>query len=208
MCGITGAVWTDAGKPIERETLQRMTDVLAHRGPDDEGVYQSDLAAHTYAGALAGVALGFRRLSIIDVATGAQPLANEDGSIWVVFNGEIYNYLTLRKRLQGSGHQFRTAGDAETLVHLYEDEGLDFLRHIEGMFALALWDANHRQLILARDRLGKKPLVYRQEPERLLFASELKSLLDVPGVPREIDPGAIDEYLTYQYIPHPNTIFR
>jgi asparagine synthase (glutamine-hydrolysing) len=208
MCGIAGAVWTDAGKPVERETLQRMTDALAHRGPDDEGVYQSDLAAHTYAGALAGVALGFRRLSIIDVATGGQPLSNEDGSIWIVFNGEIYNYLTLRKRLQGSGHQFRTAGDAETLVHLYEDEGLDFLRHIEGMFALALWDANHRQLILARDRLGKKPLVYRQEPERLLFASELKSLLQVPGVPREIDPGAIDEYLTYQYIPHPNTIFR
>ncbi len=208
MCGITGAVWTDSGEPLERETLQRMTDVLAHRGPDDEGVYSSHLAAHTYAGALAGVALGFRRLSIIDVATGAQPLSNEDGSVWIVFNGEIYNYLALRKRLQGSGHQFRTSGDTETLVHLYEDEGIDFLKHLEGMFALAIWDANHRQLILARDRLGKKPLVYRQEPERLLFASELKSVLQVPGVPREIDPGAVDEYLTYQYIPHPNTIFR
>lgn len=208
MCGITGAVWTDAAEPIERATLKRMTDALVHRGPDDEGVYTSHLAAHTFAGALAGVALGFRRLSIIDVATGAQPLANEDGSVWIVFNGEIYNYRTLRKRLEGSGHQFRTSGDSETLVHLYEDEGLDFLRHLEGMFALALWDANHRQLILARDRLGKKPLVYRQEPERLLFASELKSILEVPGVPREIDPGAIDEYLTYQYVPHPNTIFR
>ncbi|HVX63783.1 MAG TPA: asparagine synthase (glutamine-hydrolyzing) [Pirellulales bacterium] len=208
MCGIAGAVWTDAGEPIERETLQRMTDALAHRGPDDRDEYSSHLAAHTYPGALAGVALGFRRLSIIDLATGAQPLSNEDGTIWIVFNGEIYNFLSLRKRLQGSGHQFRTAGDAETIVHLYEDEGIDFLRHLEGMFALALWDANHRQLILARDRLGKKPLVYRQEPERLLFASELKSLLQVPGVPRDIDPGAVDEYLTYQYVPHPNTIFR
>ncbi len=154
------------------------------------------------------MALGFRRLSIIDLATGAQPLSNEDGTIWIVFNGEIYNFLSLRSRLQGSGHQFRTAGDAETIVHLYEDEGIEFLRHLEGMFALALWDANHRQLILARDRLGKKPLVYRQESERLLFASELKSLLQVPGVPRDIDPGAVDEYLTYQYVPHPNTIFR
>ena len=208
MCGITGAVWTDAGEPIERATLKRMTDALAHRGPDDEGAYTSHLAAHTYSGALAGVALGFRRLSIIDVATGAQPLSNEDGTVWIVFNGEIYNYRTLRKRLEGSGHTFRTAGDSETLVHLYEDEGIDFLRHLEGMFSLALWDANHRQLILARDRLGKKPLVYRQEPERLLFASELKSILEVPGVPREIDPAAIDEYLTYQYVPHPNTIFR
>lgn len=208
MCGITGAVWTDAGEPIERATLKRMTDVLAHRGPDDEGEYGSQLAAHTYAGALAGVALGFRRLSIIDVAAGHQPLSNEDGTIWLVFNGEIYNFRTLRKRLEGSGHKFRTSGDTETIVHLYEDEGVEFLRHLEGMFALALWDANHRQLILARDRLGKKPLVYRQEPERLLFASELKSILEVPGVPREIDPAAIDEYLTYQYIPHPNTIFR
>ncbi|HEU5434410.1 MAG TPA: hypothetical protein VFU81_22240, partial [Thermomicrobiales bacterium] len=116
MCGITGAVWTDAGEPIERATLKRMTDALVHRGPDDEGVYTSHLAAHTYAGALAGVALGFRRLSIIDVATGAQPLANEDGSVWIVFNGEIYNYRTLRKRLEGSGHQFRTSGDSETIV--------------------------------------------------------------------------------------------
>lgn len=208
MCGITGAVWTDAGEPIDGETLARMTDVLAHRGPDDRGCYTSHVARQAFPGAVAGVALGFRRLSIIDLAGGNQPLSNEDGSIWVVLNGEIYNYRTLRKRLEGSGHRFRTAGDTETLVHLYEDEGTEFLKHVEGMFALALWDGRNRQLVLARDRLGKKPLVYRLEAERLLFASELKSLLQAPGVPREIDPSALDEYLTYQYVPHPNTIFR
>lgn len=208
MCGITGAVWTDAGEPIDGETLTRMTDVLAHRGPDDRGCYTSHVARQALPGEVAGVALGFRRLSIIDLACGNQPISNEDGSIWLVFNGEIYNYRTLRKRLEGSGHQFRTAGDTETLVHLYEDEGTEFLRHVEGMFALALWDARRRQLVLARDRLGKKPLVYRLEPDRLLFASELKSLLEVPGAPREIDPSALDEYLAYQYVPYPNTIFR
>lgn len=208
MCGITGAVWTDAGEPIDGSTLARMTDVLAHRGPDDRGCYRSEVAAHHYSGSIAGAALGFRRLAILDLAGGNQPLSNEDGSVWLVFNGEIYNYLTLRKRLEGSGHRFRTAGDTETLVHLYEDEGVDFVKHLEGMFALALWDARQRQLVLARDRLGKKPLVYRLEEERLLFASELKSLLEVPGVPREVDASALDEYLTYQYVPHPNTIFR
>lgn len=208
MCGITGAVWTDAGEPIDPATLTRMTDVLAHRGPDDRGSYVSQTAAHHYPGGIAGAALGFRRLSIIDLAGGNQPLSNEDGSVWVVFNGEIYNYRTLRKRLEGSGHRFRTAGDSETLVHLYEDEGADFVKHIEGMFAIAIWDARQRQLVLARDRLGKKPLVYRHEAERLLFASELKSLLEVPGLPREIDPSALDEYLAYQYVPHPNTILR
>lgn len=208
MCGITGAVWTDAGEPLDPPTLARMTDVLRHRGPDDRGTYTSEVAAHHYAGSIAGVALGFRRLSIIDLADGNQPMSNEDGSIWVVFNGEIYNFRTLRKRLEGSGHHFRTSGDTETLVHLYEDEGVDFVKHIEGMFALALWDARQRQLVLARDRLGKKPLVYRQEAERLLFASELKSLLEVPGLPREIDASALDEYLTYQYVPHPNTILK
>ena len=156
----------------------------------------------------AGVALGHRRLAIIDVAGGRQPLANEDGSVWVVFNGEIYNFRELRRRLEDAGHRFRTQSDTEVLVHLYEDEGPAFLTRLNGMFALALWDAKRRQLLLARDRLGKKPLVYRQEPGRLLFASELKAILQVPGVPREIDPQALDEYLTYQYVPHPRTIFR
>lgn len=208
MCGIAGAVWIDAGSALAQETLVRMTNILAHRGPDAEGSYESDVATYGYPGSICGVALGHRRLSIIDLAGGKQPLSNEDGSVWVTFNGEIYNFRSLRKRLEGSGHHFRTGSDTETLVHLYEDEGVDFLRHLEGMFALAIWDARQRQLVLARDRLGKKPLVYRVEPDRLLFASELKAILQVPGVPREIDPNALDEYLTYQYVPHPNTIFR
>jgi len=208
MCGITGAVWTDVDKRVERETLVAMTNAIRHRGPDDEGFYQSDVGSRHFEGAAVGVALGHRRLSIIDVAGGHQPLSNEDGSVWIVFNGEIYNFRDLRRRLDGAGHQFRTASDTETLVHLYEDEGVEFLRHVEGMFALAIWDARRRQLVLGRDRLGKKPLVYREEPGRLLFASELKSLLQVPDVPRELDPAAIDEFLAYQYVPHPNTIFR
>jgi asparagine synthase (glutamine-hydrolysing) len=202
MCGIAGAVWTDAEKAVERGTLQRMIDVLRHRGPDDEGVYVADLHAG------AGVALAHRRLAIIDVAGGKQPLSNEDDSVWVVFNGEIYNFRELRRRLEAAGHRFRTQSDTEVLVHLYEDEGPEFLTQLNGMFALAIWDAKRRQLLLARDRLGKKPLVYRHEPGRLLFASELKAILQVPGVPREIDPQAIDNYLTYQYVPHPRTIFR
>ena len=256
MCGIAGAVWTDADKAVERATLQRMIDVLRHRGPDDEGAFvegqgaglegdegwalQRPVEAETTAltpgekGTVRicaptnaarrcpppgrsgkwecprspGVALGHRRLSIIDVAGGHQPLANEDGSVWIVFNGEIYNFPELRRRLEQSGHRFRTGSDTEVLVHLYEDEGPEMLAHLHGMFAFAVWDARRRQLLLARDRLGQKPLVYRCEPGRLLFASELKSLLQVPGVPREIDPQALDEYLTYQYVPHPRTIFR
>jgi asparagine synthase (glutamine-hydrolysing) len=128
--------------------------------------------------------------------------------VWLVFNGEVYNYRDLRRRLEGSGHRFRTNGDAEVLVHLYEDLGPECFAHVDGMLAAAIWDANHRRLVLGRDRLGKKPLVFRFENERLFFASELKALLTVPEIPREIDPGAIDEYLTYQYIPPPNTIFR
>ncbi|HEY1601160.1 MAG TPA: asparagine synthase (glutamine-hydrolyzing) [Pirellulales bacterium] len=208
MCGITGAVWTDPALRVERDTLARMTEMLRHRGPDDVGLYASDVHTNQGASATVGVALGHRRLSIIDVAGGRQPLANEDETIWIVFNGEIYNFRDLHRRLEGAGHRFRTASDTETLVHLYEDEGVGFLEHIEGMFALAIWDGRRRQLVLARDRLGKKPLVYREEPGRLLFASELKSLLEVPDVAREIDPRAVDEYLAYQYVPHPRTIFR
>ena len=207
MCGITGAVWTQGATPLEPETLHRMIQVLTHRGPDDQGSYTGHAARGAEAAAVR-VALGHRRLSIIDRAGGHQPLANEDGTIWVVFNGEIYNFRELRRRLEGGGHHFRTASDTEVLVHLYEDEGPGFLRHLDGMFAFALWDGRQGQLLLARDRLGKKPLVYREEPGRLLFASELKSLLEVPGVPREIAPHALDAYLTYQYVPHPHTIYR
>lgn len=208
MCGIAGAVWFDPSRAIDDATLRRMTDVLHHRGPDDEGFFTAAYATRPPYDPLPGVALGHRRLSIIDLAGGHQPMSNEDGSIQIIFNGEIYNFRDLRRRLEGGGHTFRTECDTETIVHLYEDEGLDFPRHLNGMFALALWDANHRRLVLARDRLGKKPLVYRWEQSRLLFASELKSILQVPGVAREIDPQALDEYLTYQYVPHPLTIFK
>lgn len=208
MCGITGAVWTRPEKAIDAETLCRMTETLRHRGPDEEGMHRDAFRLRPGREAMPGVALGFRRLSIIDLAGGSQPMANEDGSVWIVFNGEIYNFGDLRRRLEATGHRFRTHSDTETLVHLYEDEGPEMFRHLNGMFALAIWDSERRQLLLGRDRLGKKPLVFRHEPGRLLFASELKSLLQVPGVPRRVNPQAIDEYLTYQYVPFPLTIFE
>lgn len=205
MCGIAGAIWTDDARPVDAATLARMTDVLAHRGPDDRGTYATRVQVGNAAGMSVG--LGHRRLSIIDLAGGHQPLANEDESVWVTFNGEIYNFAELRQRLEGAGHHFRTTSDTEVLVHLYEDEGSDFLRHLNGMFALAIWDARRGELLLARDRLGEKPLFYRHEPGRLLFASELKGLLAVPGAPRQIDPHALDCYLALHYVPHPLSIF-
>jgi asparagine synthase (glutamine-hydrolysing) len=208
MCGIAGAIWNAPDREVSAETLARMTACLRHRGPDDDGAYLSELQHRPPYDSVPGIALGFRRLSIIDLAGGHQPLANEDDTVWLVFNGEIYNYIDLRRRLEGAGHRFRTASDTETIVHLYEDEGVEAFQHLNGMFALAIWDARHRRLVLARDRLGKKPLVYRAEPGRLSFASELKSLLQLPNAPREVDPSAIDEYLTYQYVPHPNTILK
>lgn len=208
MCGITGGIWTDPKLALDEAQLGRMTDAIRHRGPDDCGVYQSDFQLRPPYEAMPGVGLGHRRLSIIDLACGHQPLSNEDGTVWIVFNGEIYNYLDLRRRLEGSGHKFRTDSDTETIIHLYEDEGAAGFAHLNGMFAFAIWDARHRKLVLARDRIGKKPLVYRHEPGRLLFASELKSILEVPGIPRDLDLAAVDEYLTYQYVPHPNCILK
>jgi asparagine synthase (glutamine-hydrolysing) len=208
MCGITGAIWTDPAKGISREELDRMTDALAHRGPDDRGELHGEIHFQPPYEPLPGIALGFRRLSIIDLASGHQPMCNESKDVWIVFNGEIYNFAELRHRLEGAGHAFRTKSDTETIVHLYEDEGPGCFEHLNGMFAVAIWDASRRRLVLGRDRLGKKPLVYRHERGRLLFASELKSLLEAPIGPLDIDPGAVDEYLTYQYIPHPKTIYR
>src|SRR5262245_62002678 len=208
MCGITGAIWTRDELAISPETLGNMTTAIRHRGPDDSGQFRNELAVHPPYGALPGVALGVRRLSIIDLTTGNQPISNEDGSVWIVFNGEIYNYPSLRRRLEGNGHQFKTDGDTETIVHLYEDLGPECLTHLEGMFAFAIWDAKQKRLMLARDRLGKKPLFYRCEPGRLIFGSELKCLMAVPGVVREVDPNALDAYLTYQYVPHPQCILK
>lgn len=199
MCGITGAAWTNPTFAVEESTLRRMTDALAHRGPDDAGYYFSPRR---------DAALGHRRLSIIDLAGGHQPLSNEDGTIWIAFNGEIYNYRELQPVLESQGHKFHTSSDTETIVHLYEQHGPDCVRQLRGMFAFAIWDERKRELFLARDRLGKKPLIYRHEPQRLLFASELKAILQVPGVPREIDPTALADYLALQYVPYPKSILK
>lgn len=206
MCGIAGGIWFDETQAISRDTLDAMTQTLVHRGPDDVGCRLSPLS-HDAAGVTPGVALGFRRLSIIDIAGGHQPLSNEDGTVWLVFNGEIYNYRELRQQLQGAGHVFRSDSDSETIVHLYEDLGLECFEHLNGMFSIALWDANRRQLVLARDRVGKKPLFYQFRNGQLLFGSELKALAAAPGFDRSISPGAIDQFLTYQYVPHPNSIY-
>ena len=199
MCGICGAVWTGPNGALAADSLQAMMDRLVHRGPDDAGSYHDNHAA-----------LGFRRLSIIDLAGGHQPLSNEDGSIWTVFNGEIYNFPGLRRRLEAKGHALRSSGDSEVLVHLYEDEGTRMFRLLRGMFALAIWDATRRTLILARDRMGQKPLIYRHDGRRLVFASELKSLLALPQAefPRRLDPMALDLYLNYGYVPQPRTMLE
>lgn len=199
MCGICGAVWSGQGEPLGEAALSAMMDRLVHRGPDDSGVHRDGSAA-----------LGFRRLSIIDLEGGHQPISNEDETIWGVFNGEIYNFRVLRRRLEAKGHKFRTQGDAEVLVHLYEDAGEAMFSQLRGMFALAIWDAPRRTLVLARDRLGQKPLVYRRTDDRLIFASELKALLALSpkDVPRRVDPMALDRYLTYGYIPQPRTILE
>ena len=197
MCGICGIAWTPDRRPPESDVLERMMGVLVHRGPDDRGAWVDD-----------GIAMGFRRLSIIDLAGGHQPMSNEDGSVWIVFNGEIYNFQALRHRLEGNRHVFQTSSDTEVVLHLYEDEGPACVERLRGMFAFAIWDRREHRLVLARDRLGVKPLVYRLEPDRLVFASELKALLQVPGMPRELDPTALDHYLALQYVPHPWTIFR
>ena len=211
MCGIAGGVWQHGDRGLDAATLLRMTNALEHRGPDDAGHWFRDSqfnAFHQDQRPSPGVALGFRRLSIIDLSTGHQPLGNEDGSIQIVFNGEIYNDRELRHRLEGSGHQFKTNSDTETIVHLYEDLGVDCFEHLNGMFSIAIWDGKRDQLILARDRLGKKPLFYTQIGNQLFFASELKSLLQIEGTSKAINPGAIDLYLTYQYVPHPHSIYR
>ena len=223
MCGIAGAAWTADALPLDIDVLDRMTTALAHRGPDDAGYFHTAVAPdqawrklpaefssadNPLPAAGAGAALGHRRLSIIDLAGGHQPLSNEDGTVWITFNGEIYNYRELQAGLERQGHRFRTSSDTETIVHLYEQYGPRCVEQLRGMFALAIWDHPRRQLFLARDRLGKKPLVYRLERDRLFFASELKSLLQVPGLPRELNPVAINDYLTFQYVPHPHSILK
>ena len=211
MCGIAGGIWSHDAPGLTSVELSRMTDAIAHRGPDDQGhlIIPPKANLSVLGGKPShGVALGFRRLSIIDLSTGHQPLGNEDGTVQIVFNGEIYNYQQIRHRLEGNGHAFRTQTDTETIVHLYEDTDLNCFEHLNGMFAMAIWDGRKDRLLLARDRMGKKPLYYTIQNGRLVFASELKSLMTLPGIEKQIDPGAIDLYLTYQYIPHPHSIYK
>ena len=220
MCGITGTSWTTREKNVSPQVLRSMTRVLSHRGPDDAGGYHSDLPQKSFLfdhesqwaeytpGSETGAALGHRRLSIIDLGTGHQPLCNEDGTVWIAFNGEIYNYQELRSELIQQGHQFKTESDTEVIVHLYEEQGTACVERLRGMFAFGIWDERRQRLFLARDRMGQKPLFYREEPGRLSFASELKSLLQLPQASREVDPHAIDLFLAYQYVPHPWSILK
>jgi len=195
MCGIAGFIDIQRSRDSAEQLIDHMCKIIRHRGPDGQGVWTGD-----------GIALGMRRLAVIDVASGQQPIFNEDQSILIVFNGEIYNYRELQKELQERGHHFRTNSDTEAIVHAYEEYGDDCVKHLRGMFAFAIWDRKRQRLLVARDRFGKKPLNYYWDGQRLIFGSEIKSLL-VTGMPREINYSALDDYLIFGYVPAPNTLF-
>jgi asparagine synthase (glutamine-hydrolysing) len=216
MCGICGEIDFRGG--IRVETIQRMRDVLAHRGPDDEGMLFIRGSRTIEVNKLSGscrdeggfeVGLGHRRLSIIDLSeAGHQPMRNEDGTIWIVYNGEIYNFQEIRKGLEEKGHFFRSKSDTEVILHAYEEWDVGCLKYFRGMFAFAIWDLKRKRLFLARDRLGKKPLVYWMGKGRFLFASEIKAILQAAGVERKVNLVGLHHYLTYQYVPSPLTIFE
>ena len=202
MCGIAGFVESSGtaspfGPEAGRALVQRMCGVIRHRGPDDEGIWAAD-----------GVALGMRRLSIIDLSTGHQPIHNEDRTVWIVFNGEIYNFHELRRELEAAGHRFYTHTDTEVIVHAYEQWGEGAIARLRGMFGLAIWNARTRTLLVARDRIGIKPLHYATVNGRFYFGSEIKSLLEAPDLPRDLDPAALDHYLSFLYTPRDGSIFR
>jgi asparagine synthase (glutamine-hydrolysing) len=202
MCGIAGFVESSSpSAPFDVESSRalahRMCDVIRHRGPDDEGLWVGE-----------GVALGMRRLSIIDLSTGRQPIHNEDRTVWVVFNGEIYNFRSLRRTLEEAGHVFYTSTDTEVIVHAYEQWGTNAISRLRGMFGLAIWDTRSRTLVVARDRMGIKPMHYATVKGRLYFGSEIKSLLEAPDLPRDLDMDAIDHYLSFLYTPRDGSIFK
>ena len=217
MCGICGEI-DFYSKGVKAAIIQKMCDVLAHRGPDDEGmVFIKDgkffevTKTHPLPSNENGfqVGLGHRRLSIIDLSeAGHQPMCNEDASVWIVFNGEIYNFQEIKERLEKKGHLFKSKSDTEVILHSYEEWGVECLSHFRGMFAFAIWDSRLQQLFMARDRLGKKPLVYFCQNGHFAFASEIKALLQVQDVERKVNDTAIHHYLTYQYVPSPDTIFE
>ncbi|MBD3384869.1 asparagine synthase (glutamine-hydrolyzing) [candidate division KSB1 bacterium] len=196
MCGICGIVNKERGKPVEKDLLHRMCEVIQHRGPDDRGIFSRQQAG-----------LGMQRLAIIDLLTGAQPIYNEDKSCVIVFNGEIYNHQQLGRELQAKGHRFKSQTDTEVIIHAYEEYGLDCAAKLNGMFAFAVWDEPKQRLLLVRDRIGIKPLYYSLQPDGIIFASEIKSILQNPGVSRQIDRKALDNFLTFEYIPSHRTIF-
>src|SRR5215471_9022587 len=196
MCGIAGFIDRQRNRENAEMLIDSMCRVIRHRGPDDQGTWVGD-----------GTALGMRRLSIIDLAGGHQPIFNEDKSILVVFNGEIYNYRELQEELKERGHSFRTKCDSEVIVHAYEEYGDDCVKHLRGMFTFALWDRKRQRLLAARDRFAKKPLNYYWDGQRLFFGSEIKSILEA-DIPREINVIALDEYLVYGYVMAPNTLFK
>ena len=197
MCGICGVVRMNPPARVDEAVLRRMSDTLRHRGPDDGDVF------------LAGnVGLGHRRLSIIDLTGGHQPMANDDESVWIVYNGEIYNFLELRASLEAKGYSFKTKSDTEVILRSYEAFGEGCVERLRGMFAFAIWDVRERRLFVARDRIGIKPLYYTVHDGTFLFASEIKALLQWPGVPREVDPVALRQYLQLRYVPGPRTMFR
>src|SRR5713226_4697721 len=196
MCGIAGIVNLDVRESVEETRLKRMRDVLRHRCPDGDGLL------------LYGpVGLGQRRLAIVDVAGGHQPMANEDGSVWIVFNGEIYNHAQLRPGLQACGHQFASNSDTETIVHLYEEYGDDCVCHLRGMFAFAIWDTRRKRLFCARDRLGIKPFYYAMVGDRFTFSSEIKALLEVQGVRPRLNRDALPEFFSFGYLSSQETLF-
>jgi asparagine synthase (glutamine-hydrolysing) len=201
MCGIAGYAGLERGRERCAAELTAMCDAIRHRGPDDAGYFIAP-------GETPPVALGMRRLSIIDLAGGHQPIGNEDGSIQIVFNGEVYNYQALQGELRRRGHRLATHTDTETIVHLYEEHGDRVVDHLRGMFAFALWDGRKGRLLAARDRLGKKPLYYWPHRGGVAFASELKSLLALPGFPRRVDRSALADYLALGYVPEPASIFE
>ena len=197
MCGIAGILNYRTEQPVDLAQLGAMADTMVHRGPDDDGMFVSG-----------PVGLAHRRLSIIDLSGGHQPMFNEDGSVAIVFNGEIYNHRALRAELESKGHVYRTQSDTESIVHAYEQFGAGFERHLTGMFAFALWDASSRRLVLSRDRLGIKPVYYTVHDGRLMFASEIKAILAIDGIDRRVDLDALDAYLSLRYVPGPKTLFK
>lgn len=197
MCGITGYLGNHPDRPVPDQLIQRMNDSLSYRGPDDDGVFIEN-----------NVGLGHRRLAIIDTSSqGHQPMSNDDGTIWISYNGEIYNHTVLRAGLEDRGHVFRSRSDTEVIIHLYEEKGVDCLQDLRGMFAFAIWDSARQRLLLARDRLGQKPLFYAEHDRGIIFASEIKAILQAQGFSRTMNSESLHHFLTYNYVPSPNTMF-